>query len=205
MGFANVTALKKFVLDHESAPLADVATAINITLRLADEKEHAATNQRLQAGRMLGSLRKRVEADGQNWSKFAKDHFDRSRRDIEKVMRLANADDPEAAAASEREKNNAAHKIARSNAADVRRKHTLLACRKIEPKGSPTPDYVPHNEIMMIALAYAIKAIEGLPAQSQDVELKNRFKFILATNVRDATKRNALLKKAQSHLRRAGE
>ena len=123
MGIANVTALKKFVLDHENAPLGDVAHAINIALRLADEKENGATNHRLQAGRMLASLRKRVEVGGQNWWTFAKSHFDRSRRDIEKVMRLANADDPEVAA--EMERPNARTAMAKSRAANVSRKNSV--------------------------------------------------------------------------------
>jgi hypothetical protein len=88
MGIANVVALKKFVSQqqHQTAPLYEVAKAINIKLRLADEKEHEARNHRLEAGEMLVTLRKRVEANDQDWWKFAKDHFDRTRRELEKLM-----------------------------------------------------------------------------------------------------------------------
>jgi hypothetical protein len=104
MGIANATALKKFIVHHEAASF-EVANAINITLRLADQMERGAINRRLEAGRMLVSLRKRVEADGVDWWKWAKGRMDRSRKDIEKLIQIANADEPEVAAEDAAQKN----------------------------------------------------------------------------------------------------
>ncbi len=116
MGISNVVALKEVLSKHETAPLDAVANAINIKLRQADRSDNAASNHRLAAGRMLITLRKRVEGEGLNWWKFAAEHFDRSRKDIEKIMRLARADDPEAAAEAERAE--ARERMARSRASD---------------------------------------------------------------------------------------
>jgi hypothetical protein len=104
MSIANVVALNEVVSQHETAPLDEVANAINIKLRLADKSDNTANNHRLAAGQMLVALRTRVEADGLNWWKWAAERFDRSRKDIAKVMALANADDPEAAVETERTK-----------------------------------------------------------------------------------------------------
>jgi hypothetical protein len=41
------------------------------------------------------------------------------------------------------------------------------------------PDHIRDNEISNKALAYAIKAIDGLPEQSQERDLQQRIKFIL--------------------------
>lgn len=86
MAIANVVALKKVVSQHESAPLNDVVKAINIKLNLADQKGNQARTHRVEAGEMLVSLRKRVEANGQDWWKFAKGHFDRERKELQKLM-----------------------------------------------------------------------------------------------------------------------
>jgi hypothetical protein len=117
MGISNVVALKEVVSRHETAPLDQVANAINIKLRLGDQKEHEVHNHRLEAGTMLVSLRERVEAEGLDWWSWAKGRFDRSRKDIEKVMRLASADDPVAAAAKERA--NAKAGMSRARGANV--------------------------------------------------------------------------------------
>ncbi|GAB9242097.1 hypothetical protein [Bradyrhizobium diazoefficiens] len=102
MSISNVVALKEVVSQHETAPLDDVANAINIKLRLADRSDNTASNHRLAAGQMLVTLRKRVEGEGLNWWKWAAGRFDRSRKDIEKIMRLAKSDDPVVAAETER-------------------------------------------------------------------------------------------------------
>src|SRR6266702_2695264 len=102
MSISNVVALKEVLSQHETAPLDDVANAINIKLRLADRSDNAASNHRLAAGKMLVTLRKRVEGKGLNWWEWAAGRFDRSRKDIEKIMRLAKSDDPVVAAETER-------------------------------------------------------------------------------------------------------
>jgi hypothetical protein len=68
-----------------------------------DKKAYRA---RIAAGQLLIALRKRIEAGeagaGVNWWEWYASKFVRSRKDGEKVMRLAAADDPEAAAEEER-------------------------------------------------------------------------------------------------------
>ncbi|UPK31756.1 hypothetical protein IVB18_25845 [Bradyrhizobium sp. 186] len=86
MAIPNVVALKQVVAQRETAPLKDVAKAINIKLRLADQNDNDARNHRIEAGEMLVTLRQRVEADGQDWWKFASDYFDRERKELEKLM-----------------------------------------------------------------------------------------------------------------------
>lgn len=91
MGIANVVALKQVVKGHETAPVREVARAINIKLRLADQNENEALSHREEAGGMLVSLRARIEADGGDWWKFARDHFDRERRELERLMKYVPA------------------------------------------------------------------------------------------------------------------
>jgi hypothetical protein len=91
MPISNVVELKRVVSQHQSAPLIDVAKAINIKLRLADQNENDARNHRIEAGEMLVSLQTRVETDGQDWWKFAKDHFDRTRKELEELMTYVSA------------------------------------------------------------------------------------------------------------------
>ncbi|SIN88804.1 hypothetical protein SAMN05443247_00475 [Bradyrhizobium erythrophlei] len=86
MPISNVVELKQVVSRCETAPLRDVAKAIHIKLNLADQNDNEARNHRREAGEMLVTLRKRVEADGQDWWKFAKDYFDRTRKELEKLM-----------------------------------------------------------------------------------------------------------------------
>lgn len=86
MAIANLVALKKVVSQHESAPLNDVVKAINIKLNLADQNDNEARTHRVEAGEMLVALRNRVEAVGQDWWTFAKGHFGRERKELEKLM-----------------------------------------------------------------------------------------------------------------------
>lgn len=77
---------------------------------------------RLAAGQKLVELRGRVEkgeaGDGVNWWEYYEARFSRSRKDAEKLMQMAKADDPEAAEEEARTKNNEQHRNRR--AADVR-------------------------------------------------------------------------------------
>jgi hypothetical protein len=66
------------------------------------------------------------------------------------------------------------------------------------------PDHIRDNEISNKALAYAIKAIDGLPEQSQERDLQQRIKFILDVNVPDARERGALLDNVDRHLNGRG-
>jgi hypothetical protein len=66
----------------------NVAKAIGIKLRLADQNETDATNHRREAGEMLVTLRERVKAEGQSWDQFKYDYFcDRPRNEIERLMK----------------------------------------------------------------------------------------------------------------------
>jgi hypothetical protein len=87
MAIANVVELRKVVSEQETASLHDVAKAIGIKLRLADQNENDAANHRKEAGEMLVTLRKRVEADNQSWKQFVYDYFDRPRSEIEQLMK----------------------------------------------------------------------------------------------------------------------
>ncbi|MCA6097637.1 hypothetical protein [Bradyrhizobium australafricanum] len=87
MAIASIIALKQVVSRHECAPLDDVVKAINIKLRLADQNQNEAKIHRAEAGDMLTALRLRVENDGREWWRFAKDHFDRTRKELEQLMR----------------------------------------------------------------------------------------------------------------------
>ena len=80
------------------------------------------TNQHwLDAGRMLLELRNRVEAEGEDRWVWQKGKFRRSRKDMEKLMRMARADDPEAAFEEEKASNAAQHRK-RCSGAEVRSK-----------------------------------------------------------------------------------
>ena len=65
------------------------------------DAEWKAESSRIYAGKLLLSLRERIEAgedgEGVNWWEWYEAHFVRSRKDAEKVMRLARSEDPEAA------------------------------------------------------------------------------------------------------------
>ncbi len=71
-----------------------------------NELLNQADATRLDAGRKFLALRARVEAgevgSGAKWWEFYGKHFTRSRKDAEKLMRLAQSDDPEAAIEAEK-------------------------------------------------------------------------------------------------------
>lgn len=85
-----------------------------------------ADRARIHAGRLLIALRKRIEAGevGENvsWWKWYDDHFARSKKDAMKVMKIASAEDPEAAHEAEIEKNRRqkqSHRCDQSEAEDL--------------------------------------------------------------------------------------
>lgn len=119
-GFRNKTELAKFVRSHDGASIADLIKAISIKLVLAMLANNEAHHHRLDAGRMLLELRTRVEADGGDWWKWQEGQFDRSRKDMEKLLRMASADEPEVAAQTERVEAQLRMKRVRANGANVR-------------------------------------------------------------------------------------
>jgi hypothetical protein len=133
-GIVNEANLKKLVAEQETAPLDMVVRAINITLGSAETCDdnalscrEKAQQCRAAAAMMFVTLRRRVEADGHDWWKWQEGKFDRSRKDIEKLLRIASAGDPQAAAAEERTKTR--DRMARSRGAhkaDVRSKPEVI-------------------------------------------------------------------------------
>jgi hypothetical protein len=100
--------IKKMMADLDTADIDQIVKAIDAKMMFSISSDADANNHRLDAARMLLALRKRIEADGQNWWKWHKDHFARSKRDAQRLLAIAVADDPPAAAA-EAAKLNAEH------------------------------------------------------------------------------------------------
>jgi hypothetical protein len=126
-GFRNKTDLKKFVRSHDGASTGDLVEAINLKLNLAMLAHNESHHHRLDAGRMLLELRARVEAEGEHWWTWREGKFDRGRKDMEKLMRLASADEPEVAAQAERVEAQLRMKRVRTNGANVRSKAGAVA------------------------------------------------------------------------------
>jgi hypothetical protein len=128
----NEADLKKVVAEQETAPLDMVVKIINITLGTADTYDDNASSYwknaqycRAAAAMMFFTLRRRVEAEGHDWWKWQEGKFDRSRKDIEKLLRIASADHPQAAAEEERTKTRErvqAHRATERTGAAVRSK-----------------------------------------------------------------------------------
>ena len=89
-------------------PIDDVVAAIHLKFDEAIQSDNKAHRARLAAGTMLLSLRKRIEegeaGEGLEWWPWYASKFVRSRKDAERLMRIASAEDPEAALLEEREK-----------------------------------------------------------------------------------------------------
>jgi hypothetical protein len=102
---------------------------------------------RISAGKQLVELKVRIEAGEAGngvkwWAWYAENFENRTRRDAQKVMALANADNPEEAAEKERAKNRAAVAAHRERAAEAE-KHGRLedaSYRKTQSHGSDLPD-----------------------------------------------------------------
>jgi hypothetical protein len=76
-------------------PLDRVVEAIHAKLAEAITHETQALSARIEAGKMLPDLRKRIEAGeaGEvSWWEWYGKHFARSRRDAQRVMALAGAE-----------------------------------------------------------------------------------------------------------------
>jgi hypothetical protein len=91
----------------EETSLTAAVKEITIAFGRAADATNKAVSYRVEAGFKLRALRKRIEdgeaGEGIVWWNWYNDHFDRSRRDAEKVMALASdRDDPEVAADRER-------------------------------------------------------------------------------------------------------
>lgn len=89
-------------------PIADVVRQIKTHIYDANNAEARCVKHRLQAGQLLLQLRERIESgeagNGINWWEWCEQHIERSRKDCETLLRIANAADPEAAALGDRER-----------------------------------------------------------------------------------------------------
>src|SRR5215831_19403984 len=87
--------------------LDDAVRAIQAKLVAADEAEGKSTKNRIAAGQMLNALRKRIEdgeaGTGVKWWPWYRSKFGRSRKDAEKIMNMADSDNPELAHQQEKQ------------------------------------------------------------------------------------------------------
>jgi hypothetical protein len=95
--------------DHQET-IKQVVARIEASFAKVAQYSEKVDQFRISAGKQLVELKARIEAGEAGkgvrwWTWYAENFTKRTRRDAQKVMALANADDPEAAAAEERSKN----------------------------------------------------------------------------------------------------
>jgi hypothetical protein len=90
------------------SPIAEVVRQIKNHIEDAAAAETTVIKHRLAAGQKLLSLRQRIEAGEEGdvawWDWFETQDMGRGRKDCERLMRIASADDPEAALADDQAK-----------------------------------------------------------------------------------------------------
>jgi hypothetical protein len=117
--------------EHQET-LKQAVARIEVSFAKIKTYSEKADNFRISAGKQLVELKARIEAgeDGEGvkwWSWYASHFQGRTKRDAQKVMALANADDPEAAAEEERTKNReavAAHRNRKAEEASYSKART---------------------------------------------------------------------------------
>jgi hypothetical protein len=129
--------LKRLVNQRKTAPINDLVRAINVSLDLADHEDSTASalqakaeTRRLDAALMLAALRLRK---GKSFWPFALARFKRSRGDLEKLLAVGLANDPEAAEAEARERNRAHQAAYRAKGREARLLSGNQAVRVINP------------------------------------------------------------------------
>jgi Spy/CpxP family protein refolding chaperone len=80
------------------SPLEQMMNEFHRQFHIAQTSEIKAGKARIKAGLLLKEMRQQVEANGDDWWPWFVDHSVRSRKDAEKLLRLVESDDPEAAA-----------------------------------------------------------------------------------------------------------
>lgn len=127
-----------------------------------------AFNARLAAGQMLITLRGRVEAgeagDGVEWWPWYESKFVRSRKDAEKVMRMASADDPEAAHEAEK--------------AETRTR--VAAHRAMERTYAPDEQHETYDVHVEDIVDHAFRLVETMDSEQQEQfieKLRRYFKW----------------------------
>jgi hypothetical protein len=94
------------ILHIQVLPIKKVVDEIHKQFAYAADGSKKADRARLRAGQLLNDLRGRIEGgeigENINWWKWYDENFARSKKDAMKVMKLASAEDPEAAHDSEK-------------------------------------------------------------------------------------------------------
>jgi hypothetical protein len=108
--------------DHQET-LDQTVKRIEASFDKVESYSKKAGDYRITAGKLLVELQARIEAgedgEGVEWWKWYAEHFERTRRDAQKVMALARSDNPEQAAEDEREKNREAVAAHRKRVAEA--------------------------------------------------------------------------------------
>jgi hypothetical protein len=100
------TAIAALLGNLDEADDDQLTRAVNSKIMLAHFAGNEANSHRLDAGRMLIELHKRKAVEGVDWWPWVKENIQcRSRRDVQRLMKIARADDPIAAAQTERARN----------------------------------------------------------------------------------------------------
>jgi hypothetical protein len=93
--------------EHQET-IAQTVRRIEVSFDKIKQYSEKADQYRISAGKQLVELKVRIEAGeagkGVKWWAWYAENFNRTRRDAQRVMALANADDPEKAAEEERTK-----------------------------------------------------------------------------------------------------
>jgi undecaprenyl pyrophosphate synthase len=96
------------ILHIQVLPIKKVVDEIHKQFAYAADGSKKADRARLRAGQLLNDLRGRIEGgeigENINWWKWYDENFARSKKDAMKVMKLASAEDPEAAHEEEKSK-----------------------------------------------------------------------------------------------------
>ena len=126
---------------------------IEAHLEKAKRADEQGKNHRIAAGVLLVALRPRVEKLGKGWEAFCEEEFpERSLRDIRRLMKLAGAEDPEAADVAAKEERNKKDRERRERAAETLKDRTRVsdaadrieaaakaAARKVVIEDTPRP------------------------------------------------------------------
>jgi hypothetical protein len=150
--------------DHKES-LEQVVKRVEASFAKIEQHDKKAVDFRISAGKLLVELKGRIESGeagkGVQWWSWYAEHFDRSRRDANRVMRLASSDDPEKAAEEDRKKAREGMKRLRSetNNGDV--------SPDVQPGSAPDEDNPASWDEMRIAESIA-RDVEDEIAERSD-------------------------------------
>jgi len=130
-------------------PIPEVVVEIRRQLLDADRAEVSCNQRRLAAAQLLLRLRERIEAGQEgavNWWEWCAVNIERSRKDCERLMRIASAEGPEAALEADNAKARDRMRELRANVRSITR-HVEAGCGsgefvtliEVQPKGLDQP------------------------------------------------------------------